>query len=128
VAERSRVITAVAWILQVLVALVFLMAGGSKLAGAAQAVEMYDIIGFGQWFRYVTGVIEVGSALLLLVPSLAVFGAFLLGCTMIGAIIAHFTVLNAPPTGPVILLCLLGAIAWLRRSDARFSTVARARV
>ena len=78
-------------------------------------VEMYDTIGWGQWFRYVTGIVEVGSSLLLLVPSAAAFAALALICTMTGAIIAHLTVLNTPPTGPIVLLCLSGAVAWLRR-------------
>jgi len=117
--ERSRMMTVVLWILQVLMAAVFVMAGGAKLAGQPAMVEMYDTIGFGQWFRYVTGVIEVGSAILLLVPSLAAVGAGLLVCTMIGAIIAHYTVLHVPATGPIILLIVTASIAWLRRAQLR---------
>ena|SRR5881397_3595803 len=117
--ERSRMMTVVLWILQVLMAAVFVMAGGAKLSGQPAMVEMYDTIGFGQWFRYVTGVIEVGSAILLLVPSLAAVGAGLLVCTMIGAIIAHYTVLHVPATGPIILLIVTASIAWLRRAQLR---------
>src|SRR6059036_1640315 len=106
-AERSRAVTGLLWVVQVLVALNFFFAGGMKLAGAEAAVQMYDVIGFGQWFRYVTGIIEVGSAILLLVPSWTLVGAVLLVCTMIGAIVAHLTVLHSPPTLPVILLCLV---------------------
>lgn len=108
--------TAVRWILRIAVAAMFLLAGGGKLAGAAPMVQMYDAIGLGQWFRYVTGIIEVGSALLLLVPSLAGWAAALLACTMVGAIVAHLTVLHSAPTGPVVLLLLTGSIAWLYRS------------
>jgi hypothetical protein len=54
-----------------------LFARSSKLAGQPQMVEIFQAIGLGQWFRYVTGVIEAGSALLL-VPSLAFFGAIAL--------------------------------------------------
>jgi putative oxidoreductase len=117
--SSSRVTRVVLWILQIVVCVMFLFAGGAKLAGAAPMVQMYDTIGIGQWFRYVTGLIEVGSALLLLVPSLAVFGAVLLACTMCGAIIAHFTVLHSPETvgGPVVLLCLALVILWLRRGQ-----------
>ena len=111
----SRASIALAWILQILVAAIFLLAGGSKLAGSVAMVNMFHTIGWGQWFRYATGVIEVGSALLLLVPSAAAFAALALICTMAGAIIAHLTVLNSPPTGPIILLCLSSAVAWLRR-------------
>jgi putative oxidoreductase len=81
-------------------------------------VDMFSTIGVGQWFRYVTGLIEVGSAILLFVPSLAIVGAILLICTMVGAIIAHFTVLHTPPTMPVVLLALSAIIAWLRRPTA----------
>lgn len=116
---------AIRWILQILVAFAFLGAGSAKLAGSAPMVNMFDIIGAGQWFRYVTGVIEIGSAVMLLVPSLAGFGAVLLACTMIGAIIAHLTVLHSPPTGPIILLCLCSTIAWLNRAGIAPSRVPR---
>jgi hypothetical protein len=52
----------------------FLLAGSSKLLGAPAMVELFDAIGIGQWFRYLTGLIKVGSVLGLLVPSFAVFG------------------------------------------------------
>ncbi len=52
---NGRAPTIVLWILQILLAAVFFMAGGSKLAGVMQAVDMYNQIGWGQWFRYATG-------------------------------------------------------------------------
>jgi hypothetical protein len=64
--------------------------------------------------RYVTGAIEVGSAILLLVPPFAVLGALLLACTMVGAVVAHVTVLHSPPTGPVAVMVLCGGILWIR--------------
>jgi putative oxidoreductase len=48
-------------------------------------VQVFEAIGFGQWFRYVTGVVEVGGALLLLVPATGFFGALLLAVTMVFA-------------------------------------------
>ena len=59
-------------------ALMFLVAGGSKLAGVPAMVTLFDALGAGQWFRYVTGIIEVVSGLALLTPAVAVFGALLL--------------------------------------------------
>ena len=112
--ERSRVVTIIAWILQILAAAAFLSAGYPKLMGAKMMVDMFDAIGVGQWFRYLTGGIEVGSAILLLLPGRAIFGAILLICTMIGAILTHFFILHSPPTGPVVLLILVAIIAWLR--------------
>lgn len=47
------------WILQGVVAVAFFAAGAAKLAGAAFMVQLFDQIGLGQWFRYVTGLVEV---------------------------------------------------------------------
>jgi len=105
------------WVVQVLLAAAFLSAGGSKLAGAPAMVQMFDQIGVGQWFRYVTGGLEVGSGIFMLVPGLAGFGAAVLVCVMVGAIVTHLTVLHTPPTGPVILLVLAAIVLWGRWSQ-----------
>ena len=46
-------------------------------------VALFDAIGVGQWFRHVTGAIEIVSAVALLTPSFAPFGALLLASTMV---------------------------------------------
>src|SRR6266446_496760 len=66
--QRGRASLIALWLTQVALALMFLMAGGSKLAGVPPMVSLFDAIGLGQWFRYVTGVIEVTSGIALLVP------------------------------------------------------------
>jgi hypothetical protein len=78
-------------------------------------VQMFNAIGFGQWFRYLTGGIEVVSAVLLLVPRLAFFGALVLIPTMIGAIITHVFVVGGSPVPAAVLLLAAAGIAWVRR-------------
>jgi putative oxidoreductase len=112
---HSKTGNAVAWILQIAAAAMFLMAGGSKLAGAPPMVDMFGAIGVGQWFRYVTGTIEVGSALLLLMPSTAAIAAALLVCVMVGAIITHLTILHSSPAMPIVLLVICAIVFVLRR-------------
>ena len=46
-----------------------------KLAGAEAHVRHFVTWGYPDWFRLVVGAIEVTSAVLLLVPRLAFFGA-----------------------------------------------------
>src|SRR5687768_13871873 len=92
------------WSLQVGLAALFVFAGGSKLASAPAMVALYEAIGVGQWFRYVTGVIEVGSAVALMVPSLVPFGALLLASTMVGAIATHVVLVGGSPALPAVLL------------------------
>lgn len=117
--ERSRAMTVTVWILQILAAAAFFAAGLSKLAGAVAMIQLFDAIGIGQWFRYVTGAIEVLSAVLLLVPSRAAFGSILVVCTMVGAILTHFLILHTSPAGPVVLLIVVAIITWLRREQIR---------
>ena len=110
---KARLITL--WILSGLAALAFLGAGGGKLAGGAAMVEVFNNVGLGQWFRYFTGVLEVAGAIGLLISRYAFYAAILLAIVMVGAIIAHLTVLGTSPVAPVVLLVLCGTIAWLRK-------------
>ena len=113
--NKPWALTAGLWVLQIGAAAMFLMAGGSKLAGAPEMVGLFDVIGVGQWFRYLTGVIEVGSAVMLLIPSLAFYGAALLVPTMIGAVLTHLFIVGGSPAMALVLLLAVGTIAWARR-------------
>jgi len=118
VARTRGATTVVVWTLSILCAAMFLFAGGSKLAGQAAMVQVFETIGLGQWFRYLTGLIEVTSAALLLVPSLAFYGAVALAVTMVGAIITHLFVVGGSPVIPIVLLAATSTIAYLRRPNA----------
>ena len=113
--DRSRTATIVLWVIQIGAAGMILLAGSMKLLGAAPLVQMFAAIGLGQWFRYVTGTIEVVSGVLLLVPSLAFFGAVALVPTMIGAIATHLFVVGGSPAPAIGLLAAASAVAWMRR-------------
>ena len=95
----------------------FLMAGGSKLAGAPAMVALFDAVGIGQWFRYVTGIIEVGAGIALLIPAVAVFGAVLLLPTMLGAIATNLFIAHQSPVVPLVLLICAAGVAWARRGQ-----------
>jgi uncharacterized membrane protein YphA (DoxX/SURF4 family) len=110
---RSGLITV--WVVQVALAGMFLMAGTSKLLGAPAMLGLFDAIGIGQWFRYLTGLIEVASAIALLVPSFAVFGALALVTTMAGAVATHLFIVGGSPAVPVILLLGSAGVIWARR-------------
>ncbi len=94
---------------KIILTLAFIAAGLAKLAGAEMMVQVFEAIGVGQWFRYVTGIIEVGGAIILWIPGRQLFGSMLLLCTMIGAALAHFLILG-PSAVPAILLGILAAI------------------
>jgi len=110
---RSGVIAL--WVVQIALAGMFLLAGGSKLLGAPAMVALFNTIGIGQWFRYLTGFIEVGAAIALLVPSIAVYGALALVPTMIGAVVTELFIVHGSPVMPAILLLGAAAVVWTRR-------------
>jgi len=60
-ANSGKVRQITLWILSGLVGLAFLWAGGAKLAGAAAMVELFDKVGRGQWFRYLTGLLKMAD-------------------------------------------------------------------
>ena len=97
----------------------FLLAGGSKLLGASAMVALFNTIGIGQWFRYVTGLIEVGAAIALLVPSFAVFGALALVPTMVGAVLTELFIVGDSAVPPAVLLLAAAGIVWARRHQLR---------
>ena len=113
-APRRRIGT---WVLQGIVATAFFAAGAAKLAGAAYMVQLFEQIGLGQWFRYVTGVIEVVGALALIAPGLVWFGGLWLGGTMFFAVLTHVFVLHTSPVPAIVLGVLNALIVYLRRDE-----------
>lgn len=105
----------IVWGVRILLALAFAAAGVSKLAGVPQMVQVFDAIGFGQWFRYVTGLVEVGGAVLLLVPATGFFGGLLLATTMVCAVATHLVLIGGNPAPAVVLALLSAFVAWRLR-------------
>jgi putative oxidoreductase len=100
------------WTLRILLAAIFLFEGIDKFSERRVWVRIFSEIGFGQWFRYVTGGVECIGALLLIVPRWTRAGAFLLACTMVGALLTHVFVIGTGPQtfAVVVLLALLVAL------------------
>ena len=107
-------LTAALWLATILEALAMGLAGFSKFAGGRWQ-GLFVGWGYPVWFSYVVGALEIGGALCLLVPGLAVRAALMLSLIMIGA---AATLLTHPgPMGwmtPVIHLGVLIGIAAAR--------------
>jgi hypothetical protein len=84
-------------------------------------VAVFAKIGFGQWFRILTGLLEVAGAIGLFVPRFAVYAASMLAVVMVGAIGFHLTRLGGNPLPPIVLFLLAILIVWLTKVSKRTS-------
>jgi len=102
------------WVLREALGLAFLTIGVAKLTGSLNTVQKFEAFGWGQWFRYVAGLLDVIRALLLFVPRRTYYGALLLACLVGLATVLSFR--RPPDFYPALALTLLAAtLAWLTR-------------
>jgi hypothetical protein len=107
----GRVITALA-------AFPFLMSAVMKLSRNPQVLEGFPKMGIPSELILTIGILELGSALLYLIPATTGLGAILLTGYLGGAIMTHLRVGEAVPTQVVIgVLIWLGL--WLREPVLR---------
>ncbi|MBV9957066.1 MAG: DoxX family protein [Acidobacteria bacterium] len=115
----GKALNVILWILQIGAAALFLLAAWTKLTSDPQSVQGFAMIGqkigVGQWFRYLTGSLELLGAVLLLIPRLCGVGALILACVMLGAIPTHLFIIGGSPVAAIILLLVMIIIAWGRR-------------
>jgi putative oxidoreductase len=111
----AKIVNVGLWVLQTAAAAMFLMVGFLKLSGDPQLVGLFEAIGLGQWFRYLTGALEVAGALLLVIPRTSGLSALMLAGVMTGAVVTHVFIVGGSPLGAIILLVVTGVVAWGRR-------------
>jgi putative oxidoreductase len=116
---RHRAANIALWVVQVVTALAILGAGVSTVTGAAQAMAVFDALGAGDWFRYLTGMLEIAGALGLLIPRLVGIAAPALAALWLVAIGTHLFAIGGNPAAAVIFFILNAAITWGRRDRIR---------
>jgi uncharacterized membrane protein YphA (DoxX/SURF4 family) len=119
---RGRGVNITLWVLQILLGLFFIFASAApKLFGQADAVRIFDEIGFGQWFRYAVGLCELAGGIGLMIPRLAGLAAFGLAIVTFGAALTQAFILSAPAVAifPAVLCVVFLLIAWGRWPQTR---------
>jgi len=98
------------WAPRVIAAALFLFVGSIKFRARSPWVQIFQQIGFGEWFRYFTGVLQISGALLVLIPRTFPIGILILACTMAGAMAAWIFLLGAPFNAMIPGVLLLGLL------------------
>jgi putative oxidoreductase len=111
--------TIVLWVLRVLIAALFLFASFMKLSGQPMMVQEFDTVGLGQWFRYLTGILELVGAVTVVTPSVSAFGAALLLLVDVGAFFAQVFVLRMDWIHTIVIGAVLAVLIYLQRAQIR---------
>ncbi|MFJ8262880.1 DoxX family protein [Rummeliibacillus sp. NPDC094406] len=106
-----------AYVFQAILILMFAMAGIGKVVGSEMHVEGFEHWRLPQWFRVLTGIVEIVGAALLLIgywaPSYAMAGALVLGITGIGGIVTHIRAKDTfKETLTILILAILSFIVF----------------
>ena len=128
--DASRSVTAGAvarWALRAALGAAFLLVGLSKLTGQPGAVAYFSAIGWGQWFRYLTGTVDAAGGALLLVPAFTFRASAALFCVVGTASALALTRLRGDPVwgspanvlAPLVLTGLILALGWMTRPARR---------
>jgi putative oxidoreductase len=94
--------------------MLFVVAGSVKLSGMAFMVELFASLGFGQWLRYATALVELAGGALLIAGHLEYLAALALAVIMVGATAASIIVFDRSPIPPGLTLIALVVLAWKR--------------
>jgi len=107
-------------VLRIAAAAILLQTLYFKFTGHPESVELFTKLGVEPWGRIGTGIIELITGFLLLIPSTAFLGAFLGMGLMSGAIFSHLTVIGIESKGDggqlfilaiIVLVCCLVLLA-----------------
>lgn len=107
------------WAIRTIIFVVFLFFASGKFKNDADApwILLFNQIGLGDWFRYLTGVLEIAGAFLVLISSAVEIGLALLAAIMLGALVVVLLVLHkfSEAYFPFAFLCGLIAFSLHRR-------------
>ncbi|SFB52133.1 DoxX-like family protein [Cohnella sp. OV330] len=100
-------------VLQSLLIAYYVFSGSAKIAGVKYWVDIFNNLRIPQWFRVITGTVQLVGAVVLVRgywdADVIAWGAIWLGITMIGALLVHLRVKDAfgKTMQPVVFLLLL---------------------
>jgi uncharacterized membrane protein YphA (DoxX/SURF4 family) len=82
------------WICRIVAAVILLQTLFFKFSAAPESVYIFFTVGMEPYGRIGTGIVELISAILILIPRYSLYGAFLAILIMLGAIGSHLFVLG----------------------------------
>jgi putative oxidoreductase len=105
--------TIISWLLRIVAAVILFQTLYFKFTGHPESVELFTKLGVEPWGRIGTGIIELITGILLLIPATVFLGAFLGVGLMSGAILSHLAVIGIESKGDGGQLFILAIIVFV---------------
>jgi putative oxidoreductase len=103
----------ISWVFRITAAIILLQTLYFKFTAHPESVELFSKLGVEPWGRIGTGIIELITSILILLPSTVFIGAFLGIGLMVGAIASHILVIGIQSKGDGGQLFILAIITLL---------------
>ena len=111
-APNPKWMTWIGWIISVLPVAMLVMSGVMKLQKPPEVLQGIEKLGWGEDLLLNLAIVEIGCAVIYLMPPTAILGAILLTGYLGGAIATHMRV-GDPFVPNMTVPILLGVFAWL---------------
>ncbi len=108
-----KIKTSLSWILRIVAAIILLQTLYFKFTAHPESVELFTKLGVEPWGRIGTGIIELFTGLMLLIPTTIFVGAFMGAGLMVGAIVSHFLVIGIESKGDGGQLFMLAILVFV---------------
>ncbi|MCA0230436.1 MAG: DoxX family protein [Bacteroidetes bacterium] len=105
-----KTIAIISWVLRIIAAGILLQTLYFKFTAHPESVALFTKLGVEPWGRIATGVLELITGILLLIPATAFLGGFLAMGLMVGAIASHLLVIGIESQGDGGQLFILAII------------------
>lgn len=102
--------TILSWVLRITVAIILLQTLYFKFTGAEESIYIFSALGVEPYGRIGTGILELITVILILMPTNTLLGAVLGSGIMVGAILSHLFVLGIEVEGDAGTLFALANI------------------
>ncbi len=104
-------------VIRIVLALIFVMAGGAKLAGVKRIKDQFEKYGYPRVFMLLIGVAEITGGILLLFGNIATAAAAGLAVIMVGAVFSHLKAKENKQWLPAAVLLVLLVIVGAAEAD-----------
>jgi uncharacterized membrane protein YphA (DoxX/SURF4 family) len=101
------------WLLRLTIAVILVQTLYFKFTASEESVYIFSSLGIEPYGRIGTGIAELITVILILIPRTSLFGAIMGFCIMVGAIFAHLFVLGIEVKNDGGTLFILALITFL---------------